>query len=70
MPFPSVELEFFATTTFNHAIDLFVASDDAACKHWVERALTLAALVGDQEELLGLMKGRYSELVWGEGDLQ
>ncbi|KAF2190807.1 SPO22-domain-containing protein [Zopfia rhizophila CBS 207.26] len=64
--YPSIELEWLATTAFNHAVDYYVANDDERCRLWAEKALALAQVAEDGGELRGLLMGKYSGLVWKE----
>jgi hypothetical protein len=63
-PYPPEELEWLATTTFNRAVDLYCASDDAACKRWAELALSVALFVDDGGELHGLLQVNYLRMSW------
>ncbi|KAI9820657.1 MAG: hypothetical protein M1827_005026 [Pycnora praestabilis] len=45
--YPTEELEWLATTTFNRAVDFYCASDDTACRWWAEKALCIASLSDD-----------------------
>ncbi|KAH0544865.1 hypothetical protein FGG08_001094 [Glutinoglossum americanum] len=65
-PYPTDELEWLATTTFNRAVDFYCASDDAACKRWAELALSVAQFGNDGGELHGLLQGNYLKMSWEE----
>lgn len=67
--YPASELEWLATTSFNRAVDFYCASDDANCKLWAEKALSLAAVAEDKGALRDLLFEKYSGLAWdGAGD--
>ncbi|CAI6268821.1 unnamed protein product [Periconia digitata] len=63
--YPATELEWLATTTFNHAVDYFVQENDAKCKEWAEKALALAAWA-QGEGLRHVLMDKYSQLTWTE----
>ncbi|KAI9795239.1 MAG: hypothetical protein M1835_006135 [Candelina submexicana] len=65
-PYPTEELEWMATTTFNRAVDFFGASDDAASKRWAEKALNIAALSDDGGGLHKTLQSKYLTLSWEE----
>lgn len=62
--YPSVELEWLATTSFNRAVDYYCTSDDNKTKLWAEKSLTLAAALDDGGALLNLLREKYSGLSW------
>ncbi|KAF2463463.1 SPO22-domain-containing protein [Lindgomyces ingoldianus] len=64
--YPAAELEWLATTSFNQAIDFYVANDDAKCRLWAEKALGLAQWAEDGGMLRGLLMEKYSGLTWQE----
>ncbi|PVH94353.1 SPO22-domain-containing protein [Periconia macrospinosa] len=64
--YPAIELEWLATTTFNHAVDYYIQENDAKCKEWAEKALALAAWA-EGSNLRDVLMEKYSELTWGEG---
>lgn len=61
-PYPTEELDWIATKSFNHAVDLYCNGQDEACKNWVGKALNIAHFCDDggalerllQSKLLGL----------------
>lgn len=57
--YPPDELEWLATTAFNHAVDLYCASDDEACKTWAEKALNLAMEANDGRHLYETLQGKW-----------
>lgn len=65
-PYPTVELEWLATTAFNRAVDYYCASDDEKTRLWADKALMLAGDVNDGGSLRALLTGKYSGLSWEE----
>lgn len=57
--YPTDELEWLATTSFNHAIDLYCAGDEAGCRQWAERALNLAIVNEDEGHLHGTLQQKW-----------
>ncbi|KAL6717482.1 sporulation-specific protein 22 [Lecanora helva] len=66
LPYPPEELEWLVATSFNHAIDLYCATQEAACRRWAERALALSDLCDDGGRLHGLLQEKYLGLSWRE----
>ena len=66
--YPPEELEWLATTTFNRAVDAFVASDRAACGRLVEQAVELARHRDDGGRLSGFLLEKSALLRWDGGD--
>ncbi|KAF2745815.1 SPO22-domain-containing protein [Sporormia fimetaria CBS 119925] len=66
--YPPTELEWLATTSFNHAVDYYVQENDAKCKQWAEKAITLAQWAEDGGALRKLLMERYSGLMWKDGE--
>ncbi|KAI9792394.1 MAG: hypothetical protein M1816_002278 [Peltula sp. TS41687] len=67
--YPTDELEWLATTTFNRAVDFYCASDDQACKRWAEKALIIAGLIRENDGsrpggLRDLLESKYLSLSW------
>ena len=62
--YPSEELEWLATTTFNRAVDFYSSSQDADCKRWAEIAISIANLVRDDGVLRELFQTKYTGLRW------
>jgi len=72
--YPSEELEWLATTSFNKAVDLYCVNDDEGCRRWAEKALMLAGCAeGDGGEggagagLEKVLREKYLGLRWGDG---
>lgn len=51
-----------ATSAFNRAIDHFVGDNDAKCKIWAEKAMTVAQWLDDDGQLRDLLMGKFSAL--------
>jgi hypothetical protein len=63
-----VELEWLATSSFNHAIDFYSAGDDGGARTWAEKALMVAAMIEDGGTLMKLLQEKYSLLTWREDE--
>jgi hypothetical protein len=63
--YPAEEAEWLATTAFNTAIDFYIGEDDVEAKNWGEKAVEMAGFAGEDEILVGLLKGRLEGLDWG-----
>lgn len=64
-PYPSEELEYIATTAFNHAVDFYCLGEDTACKSWAEKAISIAGFCGDRGALQGLLQEKLVGLRFG-----
>ncbi|KAF2689190.1 SPO22-domain-containing protein [Lentithecium fluviatile CBS 122367] len=62
--YPATELEWLATTTFNHAVDYYIQENDEKCQEWAEKALTLAQWAEDDGALKDLLVDKFSGLTW------
>ncbi|KAL9641268.1 MAG: hypothetical protein Q9204_000167 [Flavoplaca sp. TL-2023a] len=62
--YPMVELEWVATTAFNRAVDFYCTSQDAICRRWAEKAMSLADLNDDNGRLHRLLQEKYVGLTW------
>jgi hypothetical protein len=62
--YPPTELEWLATTSFNHAIDYYMREDDSKCRMWAEKAISLAQWAEDGGALRELLMKKFSGLVW------
>lgn len=60
--YPGTELEWIATSAFNRAIDYYVGDDDAKCKVWAEKAMTLAQWLEDAGRLRDLLIEKFAAL--------
>lgn len=60
--YPTEELEWLATTSFNRAVDFYCAGDDGSCRIWAEKSLGLAK-EGDAG-LYNILFKKYSALTW------
>ncbi|TID24359.1 SPO22-domain-containing protein [Venturia nashicola] len=63
-PFPPLELEWLATTSFNRGVDMYCASDFENARPWMERAMTLASSAADNGGLAAKLCDVYSKLTW------
>jgi hypothetical protein len=64
-PYPSEELEYIATTAFNHAVDFYCLGEDTACKSWAEKAISIAGFCSDRRALQGLLQEKLVGLRFG-----
>ncbi|KAL8759175.1 MAG: hypothetical protein Q9199_000933 [Rusavskia elegans] len=64
IPYPVEELEWVATTAFNRAVDFYCTSQDAICRRWAEKAMSLAILSDDDGQLHRLLQAKYLGLTW------
>ncbi|KAI9695204.1 MAG: hypothetical protein M1820_008840 [Bogoriella megaspora] len=62
--YPNEEIEWLTTSSFNHAIDLYCASDDGGCRLWAEKALMLAKANEATTGLHRILESKYSGLRW------
>lgn len=60
---PAEELEWLATTGFNHAVDLFAMRQDEQCKRWALIAISLAHYCGDGGRLESTLYEKYSHVM-------
>ena len=63
-PFPQLELEWMATTVFNHAIDLYTRNEDEPCRKWANKALEFAHISPDDGSLEKTLQKNYMSLEW------
>jgi hypothetical protein len=61
-PYPSEELEWIATRSFNYAVDLYCASDDHGCKNWAGKALNIAHYCTDTGALERTLQSKLAVL--------
>ncbi|KAJ4356283.1 sporulation-specific protein 22 [Didymosphaeria variabile] len=66
--YPTTELEWLATTAFNHAVDYYVQEKDEKCKLWAEKALMLADWGEDGNRLRDALMDKYKGLTWDDED--
>ncbi|RKU40879.1 hypothetical protein DL546_001180 [Coniochaeta pulveracea] len=62
VPLPPEELEWLATTAFNHAVDFYFAKQDRLCQKWAFKAFALAHLYEDGGALEKMLHDRYGTL--------
>jgi hypothetical protein len=60
--YPPTELEWLATTAFNHGVDCFLQENDGQCKVWAEKAFILAQWLDDEGALRDLLMEKYASL--------
>ncbi|OAK98096.1 SPO22-domain-containing protein [Phaeosphaeriaceae sp. SRC1lsM3a] len=60
--YPPTELEWLATTAFNHAVDYYLQENDTLCKKWAEQAFMLAQWLEDNGSLRDLLMEKYASL--------
>lgn len=60
--YPKTELEWLATTAFNHAVDYFLQENDDKCKAWAEMAFLLAQWIDDNGSLRDVLMAKYAML--------
>lgn len=65
LPYPAEELEWIATTAFNHAVDYYCQEEDDACKMWAGKAINVASLLSDNGVLQKIMEEKLLGLTWG-----
>ena len=53
MHYPSDEIEWMATMSFNRAVDLYLLSESDDCRRWAEKAIKLADLGEKDCAILG-----------------
>ncbi|KAF1978032.1 SPO22-domain-containing protein [Bimuria novae-zelandiae CBS 107.79] len=66
--YPATELEWLATTSFNHAVDYYIQENDKSCKVWAEKALKLAEWAEEGSGLGRALIEKYNGLTWDEED--
>ncbi|KAB8288201.1 hypothetical protein EYC80_010206 [Monilinia laxa] len=62
IPYPTQELEWLATKSFNHAIDLYSADQDDECKRWAEKSIIVAGYCVDEGTLQRFLRERFGRL--------
>ncbi|KAK6602521.1 hypothetical protein H4I95_06458 [Botrytis cinerea] len=62
IPYPTQELDWLATKSFNHAIDLYSADQDEACKRWADKSILIAGYCDDAGSLKRLLTQRFGGL--------
>ncbi|TEY71192.1 hypothetical protein BOTCAL_0099g00190 [Botryotinia calthae] len=62
IPYPTQELDWLATKSFNHAIDLYSADQDEACKRWADKSILIAGYCDDAGSLKRLLMQRFGGL--------
>ncbi|KAH3908764.1 hypothetical protein HBH56_171760 [Parastagonospora nodorum] len=65
--YPATELEWLATTAFNHAVDYYMQENDEACTKWAQHAFVLSQWLEDGGALRDLLMEKYASLGLGKG---
>jgi hypothetical protein len=60
--YPPTELEWLATSTFNHAIDYYLQENDKMCTKWAQQAFVLASWLEDDGRLRDLLMEKFASL--------
>ncbi|KAL5114846.1 sporulation-specific protein 22 [Pleosporales sp. CAS-2024a] len=60
--YPPAELEWLATTIFNHAIDYYMQEKDEVCTKWAQHAFIVAQWLEDGGSLRDLLMEKYASL--------
>lgn len=63
-PYPTEELEWVAARAFNHAVDLYCADQDDACRNWVGKAFNIAHFCSDDGALERTLQSKFLGLKW------
>jgi len=59
-------LEWLATMSWNHAVDLYSVGKDEECKKWALKAINLAHYCEDEGRLEKNLQDRFGSLKWEE----
>ncbi|KAF2036041.1 SPO22-domain-containing protein [Setomelanomma holmii] len=60
--YPATELEWLASTTFNHAVDYYLQGNDRKCREWAEQAFVIASWLEDGSPLRAMLMERFAGL--------
>jgi hypothetical protein len=60
--YPQTELEWLATSAFNHSVDYYLQDNDKECKKWAEQAFILAQWLEDEGALRDMLMEKYASL--------
>jgi hypothetical protein len=60
--YPPTELEWLATSAFNHSVDYYLQENDEGCKKWAHQAFILAQWLEDGGALRDLLMEKYASL--------
>ncbi|QDS73641.1 hypothetical protein FKW77_002299 [Venturia effusa] len=63
-PFPNLELEWLATTSFNRGVDKYCVSEFENARPWMDRAMNLASAAADGGVLAAKLCEIYAKLTW------
>ncbi|KAH7090298.1 meiosis protein SPO22/ZIP4 like-domain-containing protein [Paraphoma chrysanthemicola] len=61
-PYPRTELEWLATTAFNHGVDYYLQENDKKSKEWAEQSFRIASWLDDEGALREMLMQRYKPL--------
>jgi hypothetical protein len=64
--YPRTELEWLASTTFNHAVDYYLQEDDVKTKKWADQAFIVAQWIDDKGAMRDFLMERFAKLRFGE----
>lgn len=56
---PTEEVEWIASTAYNHSIDLWCHDQAEECRWWAEKAISLAHYSNDGGQLEAMLQERY-----------
>jgi hypothetical protein len=60
--YPQTELEWLATSTFNHGVDYYLQENDKECQRWAQQAFILAQWLEDNGALRDLLMEKFASL--------
>lgn len=60
--YPPTELEWLATTAFNHGVDYYLQENDELCKKWADQAFILAQWLEDGGVLRDHLMEKFASL--------
>lgn len=62
---PLEELQWLASTAYNHSIDLWGQGDRQGCMWWAQKAMSIAHFCDDQGHLEETLQSKYAKLNLG-----
>jgi hypothetical protein len=60
--YPPTELEWLATTAFNHSVDYYLQDNDERCRKWANQAFILAQWLDDDGVLRTHLMEKFASL--------
>lgn len=60
--YPKTELEWLATSTYNHAVDYYIQENDKKSKEWAEKAFMIAQWLEDDGILRDFLMEKFATL--------